>query len=105
MDKKAYTALNTEDHKIIRFNLKNVDSITFSNGVNEIIGTGELEINNIVRTIPVVVGCKVFADKINCEGENTMQMTGFEVEPPTAMLGSIKTGDQITIDFTLSFVK
>jgi hypothetical protein len=32
-------------------------------------------------------------------------MTDFEVQPPSIMLGSVKTGDEVTINYRAVFVK
>jgi hypothetical protein len=34
-----------------------------------------------------------------------MKMTSFKVDPPTAMWGVIKSGDDITVNFTLVLKK
>ena len=38
-------------------------------------------------------------------GIKNIKMTDFDVVPPEALLGSIKTGNQITIEFQVSFSK
>ena len=34
-------------------------------------------------------------------GEKSIKMTSYGVEPPTALLGTIKTGDDLTIKFNI----
>ena len=40
---------------------------------------------------------------INIKGEKTLKMSDFDVKPPTALLGTLKTGNDITIKFNLNY--
>jgi len=39
------------------------------------------------------------------KGTFSLKMTEFGIDPPTAMLGTLKTGDKITLDYTMTFKK
>jgi polyisoprenoid-binding protein YceI len=41
---------------------------------------------------------------INVTGSKKIDITTFKIDPPTAMLGSLKTGKDITISFDLHFI-
>ena len=45
------------------------------------------------------------SNTIHIVGEKSIKMTDFNVEPPTALFGSITTGDEITIKFKTKFKK
>lgn len=56
--------------------------------------TNEVEINTVIDKDDMNVVLK---------GSHTLKMTDFNVDPPTALFGTIKTGDEITIDFLIKF--
>lgn len=103
MDKNAYNSLKTDKHKQITFAL----SSSKVEG-NLVKCTGTLTIAGVTKTIDLDATCKVMPDNtLNCKGSKKLKMTDYKVEPPTFMFGSIKTGDEITVNFetTLSPVK
>ena len=42
---------------------------------------------------------KVAPNMVSLEGEKTFNMTDYGIEPPTALFGTITTGDEVTIKF------
>ena len=48
---------------------------------------------------------KVSADKITLTASKEFKMTDYKVDPPTAMLGTITTGDAVTITLKTVFTK
>ena len=50
------------------------------------------------------VYCNVNKDStISCSCSKKLRMSDYEVEPPSFMLGAMKTGDDITLDFLLIY--
>ena len=47
----------------------------------------------------------VSGNKITIEGEHSLNMRDYDIDPPTAMLGTIKVGEIITIKYTLVLTK
>lgn len=106
MDKNTYKALNTKSHKSIEFNYTKTTSIN-KNGDNsyKFHIQGELKINGVTKNIPMTVDVQVTNNNVTFTGKKTIKMTEFEVEPPTALLGTIKTGAEVTISFNSKFNK
>lgn len=105
MDENAYKALNSKKHKNINFSLVSLEPAK-ADDVNKMLATGKLTINGVTKTIKISTDCKVDASgKVVCSGSVPMKMTDFNVDPPTAMFGTIKTGDEITVDFNAVFVQ
>ncbi|HMR55815.1 MAG TPA: YceI family protein [Cyclobacteriaceae bacterium] len=102
MDKNAYNALKTDKNKDIRFQFT---SATI-NGAN-IVAQGTLAIAGSSKPTELTVTGKSVANGIRFEGSKKLKMTEYNVEPPSFMFGSVKTGDEITItfDITLSINK
>jgi hypothetical protein len=42
---------------------------------------------------------------ITCTGSDKLKMSDYQVKPPTFMMGAMRTGDAITLDFTMVYKK
>ncbi|POY35810.1 hypothetical protein C3K47_13745 [Solitalea longa] len=101
MDKNVYKALDAEKNPQITFVLKKVNSIGANGEVNAI---ATVRIATVTKDIPVTGVAKVQPNgSIKITGKKAFKMTEFKVTPPKAMMGAIKTGDDITVDFDLLF--
>jgi polyisoprenoid-binding protein YceI len=101
MDNNTYKALKSDKHPYITFVLG--DTKATKSGTRYIIkGTGNLSVAGVTKPVLVTASCALNGSVV-CEGSYAMKMTDFEVDPPTAMFGTIKTGNEITIDFNVKF--
>ncbi|GAB4163266.1 MAG: hypothetical protein Tsb0033_23390 [Winogradskyella sp.] len=104
MDKNTYKALETDDYKKITFKLIKTSEIKkLSDNTYELIGTGELTIVGNTKEVTMSLKLELKDGKVLLSGKNEIKMTDFGVEPPTALLGTIKTGDAITISYKSTF--
>ena len=100
MDKNTYKALKTDEYKTIKFKLEEVKEIVKKSPSKFLLkSTGYLTITNVKKLIPIEFNIEIVEGKVTLSGEKTIKMTDFNVEPPKALLGTITTGDQITIKF------
>lgn len=106
LDKNAYKALNTSQFKNISYKLTSA-TVTSEGAGKYLLNThGGLTIAGITRQITMDVHCAVNSDgSITCTGTDTLKMTDYQVKPPTFMLGAMKTGDALTLDFTMVYKK
>lgn len=103
MDKNAYKALDTKANPNITFTqtgagtLTQVDAHTY-----QLKAIGTLNIAGTAKQTEVIATCKYNpADKsFTISGNKKFKMTDYKVTPPTALLGTIKTGDDITIEYS-----
>jgi polyisoprenoid-binding protein YceI len=102
MDKKIQDALKSDKHPEVRFTINNTRDVTVKD--NKFAGTinGTLYIAGVSRTenIPFT-GQLISGNRIQIKGSKKVKMTDFKISPPTAMLGALKTGDEVTVSFTL----
>lgn len=97
MDDNTYKALKAKDHPKITFRST---GITNSNG--KLIIRGNLTIAGVTKPITLNTNWEKWAEKsTSVSGSYTFKMSEFGIDPPRAMLGAIKTGDEITITYKL----
>jgi polyisoprenoid-binding protein YceI len=99
MDTNAYKALKTDKYPDIRFELTEVASINGS----IIKAKGKLTISGSSKTFSLDVTQKLVGNTIEFSGTLPIKFSEFNVEPPTAIFGTIKTGDALQLSFTVIF--
>lgn len=106
MNSKIYDALKEKKHPEITFSLNDVTNVssttedtTFTMAVK-----GDLTIAGVTRTITIedVNGRPSPNGSFQFTGSKSMKMSSFKVDPPSAMFGAIKAGDNITVSFDLT---
>lgn len=104
MDKKTYDALKEDKFPTITYKYEKIGALKVT-GTNEYSVTlnGTLTIAGKSKKVPIDVIITKKNNSISIKGEKPLKMTDFGVVPPTALLGTIKTGDDITIDFNLNY--
>ncbi|MFY0654344.1 MAG: YceI family protein [Cyclobacteriaceae bacterium] len=100
MDKNAYKALNSNKYPSITFELIEVVSITD----RLIKSKGMLAIAGNKKAVSVEVKYNITTDTIQFTGAIPISFTQFEIDPPKALFGTIKTGDDLEISFETSFI-
>lgn len=104
MDKNTYKALKTKSFKNIDFNLIMVESIAkVSEGIYNVKGKGKMLICGVSQIIPLDFELIIKDKVISIIGKNTILMTDYGIKPPTALLGTIKTGNEIVITYKTVF--
>lgn len=104
LDKNAYKALKSDDHKNILYKLASAVVSPSKDGKQLVKTTGELTIAGVTKEIEMDVYCVVNKNgAITCSGAEKLNMTDYNVEPPTFLLGAMKTGDAITLDFVVVY--
>ncbi|MCB4797960.1 YceI family protein [Neotamlana laminarinivorans] len=104
MDKNTYKALQTNKYKNISFTLTKADNATVtSEGNFSIKATGNLTIAGTKKLITLNLNVIASQNQIKLTGEKTFKMSEFNIEPPTALFGTVTTGDEITIKFNSIF--
>lgn len=103
MDNKTYSALKEESNPIIRFTLTEVTSSETTYFGQQISTKGNMEIAGKNRPVQLDVKAKVLPNgELSFEGSTEINMLDYDMEPPKAMLGAIKTGELVTVNFTLT---
>lgn len=103
MNNNTYKALKADNNPEITFGLTTpVKSVKADGHVISV--KVNLTIAGVTKAVDMSV--KATAEghgTVAFEGSQTIKMTDYGVDPPRAMLGALKTGDEITIHFKTNF--
>jgi polyisoprenoid-binding protein YceI len=106
LDKNAYKALKTDQYKGILYKLTSATVMPEKDGKYQIKTEGALTIAGVTKNVNMDVYAVINKDgSITCTGSNKLKMTDYQVKPPKFMLGAMKTGDDITLNYTLIYKK
>lgn len=98
MDKNAYSTLSTDEHPSITFDLT---SATIAQ--TKIQCVGNLTIAGVTKEISFDAVYKTMPNYgLLCTGTKKLKMSDFGVEAPSFMFGTVKTGDEITVKFSVA---
>ena len=101
MNKKTYEALKYQSNPQIKVRLVQLEE---ANGIGK--AKVELTIAGKTQTVSDDFTLKVLSgDILNIQGEIDLKMTDYDVIPPVALMGTIKTGDEIKVVYDLFFKK
>ncbi|HZK77231.1 MAG TPA: YceI family protein [Candidatus Kapabacteria bacterium] len=106
MDDNAYEALKADHFKTIVFHLTSA-SVTSSGGNKyQIAAAGNLTIAGVTHAETLHATGVVNADgSISVSGSVPIKLSDFNIERPSFMLGTMKVGDAMTLNYSLIFVK
>jgi hypothetical protein len=102
MDSKAYGAMKAKTNVNVVYT---ASASTITPGAAHqfsVKSSGSLTIAGVTKPVVLTAACSVLADgSITCTGTNKLLMSDYQIKPPTYMLGALKTGNALTIDFTM----
>lgn len=103
MDKNTYSALKTNSHKKITFKYLGTNSIRKANGNNyDVVIRGTLNIAGTAKEVRITGQLTDTGNGYTVKGAVPIDMTDFNVTPPTALMGTIKTGKEVTVNYHLT---
>lgn len=104
MDNNTFKALNSKTYKTINYKLVSVTKITETSAGDFTVETqGDLSISGVTKRINQTFTVKVVGKKVIFSGKTKIDMTVYGVKPPTALMGTIKTGKDVTVDFKVTY--
>lgn len=106
MDSKAHDALKAKKFPEIIFKLDASEIVNSSTTDFNGFLMGTLTLAGVAKKIKVPVnGLLSSTNTFNAKGELSFRMSDFKIDPPTAMFGTITTGDEIKIVYDFVFTK
>ena len=105
MDKKTYEALKADKYPDITFKMTSASEMALSSDSFKGTITGTLTMAGKTKNISVAITGKTkSANSMQISGSKKLKMTEFDMVPPTALMGTIKTGDEVTVTFNLNLI-
>lgn len=106
MNRKIYGALKEDDHPNIMFNFSSAalaDTVQTPESFTLNV-TGNLNIAGKVKEVTFPVkGTKVGENSYRFEGSYGLNMKDYDVDPPSAVFGTIKSGEEVEIKFNVLY--
>jgi polyisoprenoid-binding protein YceI len=103
MNNKTKEALQSEKYPDITFKLVSVDKISSQGGIFSGTASGDLSLAGVTKRVTIAFTGSNANNHITLKGSKSLSMNEYKIKPPTAMLGTLKTGDQVTITFNFLF--
>lgn len=98
MDGKTRDALKSKKHPKITFVFSEISDLT----KDSITVKGDLTIAGVTKPAEITAGYTFSGNTLTITGSHQLLMSNFGIKPPTAMMGSLKTGDEVTVEFDLN---
>ncbi|PKB16055.1 YceI family protein [Flavobacterium sp. 5] len=99
MDKVAYKTLKTDKFKTVKYVLKS--AVKANETTWDLVGT--YTIAGVAQEVKTQVKTTITNGAVSLQGSNKITFKQFGMKSPTAMLGTIKTGEDLTVKFNLNF--
>lgn len=104
MDANTLKALKSKTYKNIHFKLVNVAKTTTTSTNNYSLETqGDLTVSGVTKRINQIFLVKVQGSKTIFSGKTKIDMTQYNIKPPKALMGAIKTGAAVIVDFKVTY--
>ena len=101
MDSNAYKALLEPKNPNIKFEMTELTGITG----NIIKAKGKLTVAGETQIVPLTVTYSISGSSVTFTGTHPIKFTQFKVSPPSAVVNTIKTGDDLKLSFKTNFTK
>jgi polyisoprenoid-binding protein YceI len=104
MDGKTYDAFDYKKNPYIVFLLTDASQTKLTENDTEITLTGNLTLRGQTKKISIkAIGKITKSGDYQLKGSVPLKMTDYKMKPPVAMLGTMKTGDAVTVKFDVTF--
>jgi polyisoprenoid-binding protein YceI len=102
MNNKLEDALTANDAETIDFEVASADVSAQDGNAFTLDVTGNLTIAGSTQAVELTANGTMQNGTIQFEGSHTMLQSDFGIDPPTALLGRLKTGDEVTVRFVVT---
>ncbi len=103
MARDAHEEMDADNHPRISFRSNGNGNIERNGDEYRVTATGDLTISGITRQVSVEATCIKTGDEMVCTGTRDLKMTDYDIDPPTVMLGAIRTHDDVTVEFRIVY--
>jgi polyisoprenoid-binding protein YceI len=106
MDNKTKEALKGDKYPIINYRLKQVAISEQKNNISLLKTEGSLSIAGVTKQVKMDVYARQLPNgDVEVWGGNDIKMSDYGMKAPTALMGTIKTGDAVKVTFSVILKK
>lgn len=105
MDKNAYKALEADKYPEIVYILTGVSNMKTTGTTSTFSATGNLTIAGKTNRVTFPVKAVVNGNAVTFTATVKFKLTAFGITPPKALMGTIKTGDDVAVVLNSTFAK
>jgi len=99
MNGKIYDAIEVETYPEIHFQFLEMNRLS----EQEVEITGNLNLAGVSKKVTVVSRYEPQTEGVRFAGNYTLDMRDYNIDPPTAMMGTLKTGALVDLNFSFVF--
>lgn len=104
MDKKTHEAFNEPKNPKILFQMTELKSVQVNGDQIAVTVTGDLSLKGATNKVTLKAdGKEVSPGVYTFQGALPIKMSDYGMKAPTAMLGTMKTKDQVTVNYKVTF--
>lgn len=101
LDSNLYKCIDTDKHPNVQFVSQSCKMKISDAGDVEVTAEGTLEMNGAAREILVKAEGKLEGNRFRLKGKKQLSLVEYGIKPPVLMMGAIRVGDEITVQFDL----
>lgn len=102
MDTKTYETFNSDKHPEISFKMLNISNFSRTGDNISITMNGQVTMAGLSKTVAIkATGKELKNGSLNFQGSVNLKMSDYKMTAPTAMMGMLKVGDGIKLDFNI----
>ena len=102
MDRGMHAALKSKEFTTITFELTEVSDVEQTSEAEFLLNTsGSLTIGGQTQPVSIPVTGRVNGATVTYIGHHALLMTDYGLKPPSLMFGSMRTGDEVVVNFSL----
>ena len=99
MDRNARRALKVEEHPLIAFKLNRTEV----DDTGQYWAYGNLTAAGVTKELTFKIDITKKGEALEVRAKTSFKLTDFEIKPPVALAGTLKTGNAVSLDVWLSF--
>lgn len=103
MDNLTHKALKADDFPKITYTFLNAKVLNDAADNLELELIGDLTIAGKTNRVAIKTLINKTGSEVTLKGSHKLLMTDYGVKPPTALFGTVQTGDEITVEFSIKF--
>lgn len=106
MDSKTYETFDANKHPNIAFRLTDVTNLQITGDNVHVVFNGNLTMAGTTKKVTIKAnGKNIKQGTYVFNGNVPLKMTDFQMKPPTALLGTLKVGDGIKLEFDITLME